>query len=89
MKKMTDKKNYIVLKNNPNGEEFPLIVEDLIPIHSSSSKKNDEMGEPSTQDFDRAVALIWNTLMEGSENSSAEKTFNSADLWEPKQVSDA
>ena len=82
MNKMTDNNNKIILKSNSNGEEFPLIIEDLIPVHSSSTKKNDARGEPSTEDFDRAVALIWNTLIESSENSSAE-------LWEPEQVSDA
>ena len=89
MNKMTDKNNNIILRSNSNGEEFPLIIEDLIPVHSSSTKKNDARGELSTEDFDRAVVLIWNALMESSENSSAEKTFNSAELWEPKLVSDA
>ena len=86
---MTNKNDNIILRSNSNGEEFPLIIEDLIPVHSSSTKKNDAREEPSTEDFDRAVALIWNALMESSESSSVEKTFNSAELWEPEQVSDA
>ena len=89
MNKMTDKKNNIILRGNSNGEEFPLIIEDLIPVHSSSTMKNDAGRQLSTEDFDRAVALIWNALMESSENSSAETIFNSAELWGPKQVSDA
>ncbi len=86
---MTNKNDNIILRSNSNGEEFPLIIEDLIPVHSSSTKKNDAREEPGTEGFDRAVALIWNALMESSENSSAEKTFNSTGNWEPKQVSDA
>ena len=89
MNKMTNKNNNIILRSNSNGKEFPLIVEDLIPIHSSSTKKNDARGNLSTEDFNRAVALIWNALVQSSENLSADKTFNSAELWEPKQVSDA
>ena len=89
MNKMTNKKNIIILRNSSNGEEYPLIIEDLIPVHSSSTRKMDERGKPSAEDFDRAVALIWNALTESSENSSAEKPINSIELWEPKQVSDA
>ena len=86
---MTDKNNIIILRSNSNGEEFTLVIEDLIAVHCSSSKTNDTIGELSAEDFDRAVALIWNTLLESSENSSAQNKFNSTKLWEPKQVSDA
>ncbi len=86
---MTNKKHKITLLSNPNGKEFPLIIEDLIPEHSSSTKKKDEEETSSTMDFDKAVALIWNTLMESSENSTVEKTTNVTKMWEPKQVSDA
>jgi len=86
---MTDKYNKIILRSNSNGEEFPLIIEDLIPIHSSSAKEKDTKKQLSTEDFNRAVALIWDALIQSSENSSADQTFNLAELWEPKQVSDA
>ena len=86
---MTSKNNIIILRNSSNGEEYPLIIKDLIPAHSSSTRKIDTGGEPSAEDFDRAVALIWNALTESSENSSAEKPINSIEIWEPKQVSDA
>ena len=86
---MTDKYNKIILRSNSNGEEFPLIIEDLILVHSSSTKEKDAKKQPSTEDFNRAVALIWDALIRSSENSSAEQTFNPAELWEPKQVSDA
>lgn len=89
MNEMANKKNIMILRNSSNGEEYPLIVEDLIPVHSSSTREIDVRGEPSTEDFDKAVALIWNVLMESSENSSAENTINTIENWEPKQVSDA
>ena len=86
---MTNNKNKIILRSNSNGDEFPLIIEDLIPVHSSSSKQNEAKSELNSEDFDRAVALIWMTLMESSENSSVETTTNSTKIWEPKQVSEA
>ena len=89
MNKMTNNKNKIILRSNSNGDEYPLIIEDLIPIHSSSSKKNDAEEELSTEDFDRAVALIWMALTESSENSSVETKTNLTNIWEPKQVSEA
>jgi len=88
MNKMANNKNKSTLRINSNGDEYPLIIEDLIPIHSSSSKKNDAREELSTEDFDRAVAMIWMALTESSENSSVETT-NWTNIWEPKRVSEA
>ena len=88
MNKMANNKNKITLRINSNGDEYPLIIEDLIPIHSSSSKKNDAREELSAVDFDRAVAMIWMALTESSENSSVETT-NWTNIWEPKRVSEA
>ncbi|TFB11699.1 hypothetical protein E3V36_00170 [Candidatus Marinimicrobia bacterium MT.SAG.2] len=86
---MAKNKNIMILMANPEGDEFPLIIEDLIPVHSSSTKIKNEIEEPSREDFDRAVALIWMTLIEDSENSEVDTPSNSIKLWEPKQVSDA
>ena len=89
MNKMAKNKNIMILMDNSNGKEFPLIIEDLIPVHNSPTKKNDAPEGPSREDFDRAVALIWMTLMEDSESSSVDTPTNSINIWEPKQVSDA
>ena len=89
MNKMAKNKNIMILMANPEGDEFPLIIEDLIPVHSSSTKIKNEIEEPSREDFDRAVALIWMTLIEDSENSEVDTPSNSINIWEPKQVSDA
>lgn len=89
MNKMTKNKNIMILMANPEGEEFPLIIEDLIPLHNSSMKIKNEIEEPSREDFDRAVALIWMALIEDSENSAVDTATNSINIWEPKQVSDA
>ncbi len=86
---MAKNKNIMILMANPEGDEFPLIIEDLIPVHSSSTKIKNEIEEPSREDFDRAVALIWMTLIEDSENSEVDTPSNSINIWEPKQVSDA
>ncbi len=89
MNKMAKNKNIMILMDNSNGMEFPLIIEDLIPVHNSPTKIKNEVKEPSREDFDRAVALIWMTLIEDSESSSVDTPSNSINIWEPKQVSDA
>jgi len=89
MNKMAKNKNIMILMDNSNGMEFPLIIEDLIPVHNSPTKIKNEVKEPSREDFDRAVALIWMTLIEDSENSEVDTPSNSINIWEPKQVSDA
>ena len=86
---MAKNKNIMILMDNSNGMEFRLIIDDLIPVHSSSTKIKNAIEEPSSEDFDRAVALIWMTLTEISESSSVDTPTNSSKIWEPKQVSDA
>ena len=86
---MANIKNRLILKENQNGKEFPLLIEDLIPIHSSSTKKKEIVVNPSTEDFNRAVALIWNILMNSSENSKVQSPIDSTNKWDSKQVSDA
>ena len=89
MNKMAKNKDIMILMDNSNGKEFPLIIEDLIPVHNSPTKIKNEIEEPSREDFDRAVALIWMALIEDSESSSVDTPTNSINIWEPKQVSDA
>ncbi len=89
MNKMANNKNRMILMDNSNGKEFPLLIEDLIPVHSSSTKKRDLKENPSTEDFNRAVALIWNILMNSSENSTVQSPNDSTNNWDSKQVSDA
>ena len=79
----------MILMDNSNGKEFPLLIEDLIPVHSSSTKKRDVEENPSTEDFNRAVELIWNLLMNSSENSTVQSPNDSMDKWDSKPVSDA
>jgi len=64
-------------------------IDDLITVHYSSMNEDRPEEELNFDEFERAVALIWNAIMDGSENLSGHSSQGTLKKWEPKPVSDA
>lgn len=86
---MTKKTEIItIMDNSGQSAELPTI-DDLIPVHYSSMNENRPEGELNFEQFERAVALIWNVIMDGSENLSRHSSQGTSKKWNSNQVSDA
>lgn len=86
---MNKKNKIITLMNNSEQDAELLKIEDLIPVHCSSMKEYRPEGELSFEQFERAMALIWSTIMDGSENLSGHSSQGKSKKWDPNPVSDA
>lgn len=86
---MNKKNKIITLINNSGQDEELLSIEDLIPVHCSSMNENRPEGELNFEQFERAVALIWSAIMDGSENLSGHSSQGKSKKWDPNPVSDA
>ena len=87
--KMIKKSEIITLIYNSEQNTELSNIDDLIPVHYSSMNEDRPEGELNFEQFERAVALIWNAIMGGSENLSGHSSQGTLKKWEPKPVSDA
>lgn len=84
------KKNKIITLMNNSGHNMELsAIDDLIPVHYSSMNNNRPEGELNFEQFERAVALIWSAIMDGSENLSGHSSQGRSKKVDPNPVSDA
>ena len=86
---MNNKNKIITLMNNSGQDTELSNIDDLIPVHSSSIIENKPGGELNFEQFERAMALIWSTIMDGSENLSGRSSQGTSKKWDPNPVSDA
>ncbi len=84
-----EKRDNMVLRRSPESDPNELDVNDLIAVHSSRMSANAENKNPESQDFDRAVAAIWDLLKSKSENLPSTHHRELTEDVEPKPVSDA
>lgn len=82
--------NKIITLMNNSGHNMELSeIDDLIPVHCSSMNENRPEGELNFEQFERAVALIWSAIMDGSENLSGHSSQGGSKKVDPNPVSDA
>ena len=86
---MNNKNKIITLMNNSGQDTELLKIDDLIPVHCSSMNNNRPDGELNFEQFERAIALIWSAIMDGSENLSGHSSQGTSKKWDPNPVSDA
>lgn len=86
---MTKKNEIINLMDNSERSMELSSIDDLIPVHYSSMNEIILEGELSFEQFERAIALIWNAIMDGSENLSGYSSQGTSKKWDPNPVSDA
>ena len=86
---MNNKNKIITLMNNSGQDTELLNIDDLIPVHCSSMNENRPDGELNFEQFERAIALIWSAIMDGSENLSGHSSQGTSKKWDPNPVSDA
>ena len=86
---MNNKNKIITLMNNSGQDTELLKIDDLIPVHCSSMNENKPEGELNFEQFERAMALIWSAIMDGSENLSGHSSQGTSKKWDPNPVSDA
>ena len=83
------KRDNMVLRRSPESDPNELDVNELIPVHSSRMSAVAENKNLNSQDFDGAVAAIWDVLKSKSENLPSTHHRDLTDDVEPKPVSDA
>ena len=86
---MNNKNKIITLMNNFGQDTELLKIDDLIPVHCSSMNENRPEGELNFEQFERAMALIWSAIMDGSENLSGHSSQGTSKKWDSNPVADA